>query len=87
MIMIFLTNLIRTKGNGNKEYHLFAANQEMNSISELKRKVPANRNDIFQFIRCGYDSLCAILKDIFLQSVMEYTENRIEMLRNRLIKS
>jgi len=136
------------KGNGNKEYHLFATNLEMNSISEFIKKIPeeyrkrwnietgyrvknefkirtcstspvartfffvlqcilynilnvlktgvditaselksAIGTDIFQFIRCGYDSLCAIPFDIFLKRVMEYNENRIKMLRIRLTNS
>lgn len=136
------------KGNGNNEYHLFATNMEVNSISEFINKIPqeyrkrwnietgyrvknefkirtcstspvvrtfyfviqcilynilnvlkagfditaselksAITDDIFQFIRYGYESLCAIPLGILLKRVMEYNENRIKMLQIRLTGS
>lgn len=43
--------------------------------------------EIFQFIRYGFESLCAIPVEILLKRVMEYNEDRIKKLRIRLTDS
>lgn len=54
------------------------------TASELKSAIGS---DIFQFIRYGFESLCAIPVEILLKRVMEYNEDRIKKLRIRLTDS
>jgi len=54
------------------------------TASELKSAIGS---DIFQFIRYGFESLCAIPLEILLKRVMEYNEDRIKKLRIRLTDS